>query len=159
MVAEKIKKKRTSHFPGWLTIFRIALGLVLFWKGISFIKDIDILASKVYSTRIGLFDKHLEIVSFIIAYLNLLGGLFIAVGLFTRWASVVQIPILLGAVFLVNLKGGINFSNGELVLSVLVLILLFVFAKKGSGLISADEFFRNYTYAGMESGHTKKLFH
>lgn len=156
--ADKKDEEEAKHYPKWLTIFRIALGLVLFWKGISFIKDTGALGSRILNTGIGIFDNNLQSVSLVIAFINLLGGFFIVVGLFTRWASMILIPILIGAVFLVNLEGGISLTNFELVLSVIVLILLIVFAKKGSGVLSADEYFRSYTHAGAESGHTRKLF-
>lgn len=155
--ADKKDERESRNYPKWLTIFRIALGLILFWKGISFIKDTGLLGSRILNTGIGIFDNNLQTVAFVIAFINLLGGFFIAVGLFTRWACIVLIPILAGAVFLVNLEGGISITNSELVLSVIVLILLIIFTKKGSGILSADEFFRSYTHAGPESGHTRKL--
>jgi len=46
----------------------------------------------------------------------------------------------------------------ELALSIITLILLIVFAIKGSGTLSADEFFRTYYKAGTEDGNTKRFF-
>ena len=152
-----IKKNASANQPKWLTIFRIALGLILFWKGISFLRDSSQLKAMMQSTGIGLFDNNAQTFSFIITYINLLGGLLIVVGLFTRWAALVQIPILIGAVIFVNSKAGLSISNYELILSVIVLLLLIIFVIKGSGFISADEYFRNYYKAGYESGHTKKF--
>jgi len=157
MKLEKALEKNESAQPKWLSILRIALGLVLFWKGISFIYDSSNLQALVKGTGINMLDKNAEVVAFLITYINLLGGLLIAAGLFTRWASIIQIPILIGAVFLVNIREGIDADNIELVLSGIVLVLLIVFAIKGSGAISADEYFRNYYKAGYESGHTKEL--
>ena len=34
-----LTEKTSSTQPRWLTIVRIALGLILFWKGITFIRD------------------------------------------------------------------------------------------------------------------------
>ena len=150
-------EKKDATQPKWLTLFRVALGIILFWKGISFIQDSSRLEAMVQSTGINMFGENARTVSFLISYINLLGGFFIAVGLFTRWVSLVQIPILIGAIVFVNLKAGMNLSNQELILSVLVLILLIVFVIKGSGVISADEYFRNYYKAGYEPGHTKKF--
>ena len=83
--------------------------------------------------------------------------MFIGVGLFTKTSSIFQIPILIGAVFFVNSRHGLNQTNSELILSVIVLILLIIFAIKGSGVISADEYFRSYYKAGSEEGNTKKF--
>src|SRR5258705_8597509 len=157
MKLERAFEKNESRQPKWLTIFRVALGLILFWKGISFIHDSLSLQAMVKIAGISMFDKNEGVVAFIITYFNLLGGLLIAAGLFTRWASILQIPILIGAVFFVNARAGMNEDNYELILSGIVLILLVVFVIKGSGVISADEYFRHYYKAGYESGHTKQL--
>ena len=153
-----ITEKTSITQPRWLTILRIVLGFILFWKGITFIRDSSDLSSILQRMSIGVVNKNSEWIAFLITYINLLGGLFIAVGLFTKTSCVIQIPILIGAVFFVNTKGGLNQSSSELILSVIVLILLILFAVKGSGVISADEYFRSYYKAGSEEGNTKKFF-
>ena len=142
-------------FPKWLTIFRVALGLILFAKGISFFHDSTSLETMMHRKGWDMFDNNAETFSFIITYVNLLGGLFIATGLFTRWVALVQIPILIGAVIF---NMGASFSGQELFLSIISLLLSVIFVIKGSGAISADEFFRSYTFAGQEGGHTKRFF-
>lgn len=153
-----ITEDASASQPRWLTILRIALGLILFWKGISFIRDASDLQQMLQRMSIGVVDKNTEWIAFMITYLNLLGGLFIVVGLFTKTSCVVQIPILIGAVFFVNTSEGLNQSTTELILSAVVLVLLIVFAIIGSGAISADEYFRSYYKAGSVDGSTKKLF-
>lgn len=111
----------------------------------------------IHRTGVGVFDHNSALLAFVITYINLLGGLFIAVGLFTRTSSIVQISIMVGAVFLVNMKSAEN-SGFELVLSIIVLVLLVIFAVKGSSALSADEYFRSYYKAGSEEGNTKKFF-
>ncbi|MFT3908743.1 MAG: DoxX family protein [Ferruginibacter sp.] len=151
------QKNHSNTFPGWLTLARVLLGLVLIAKGISFFHDSSTLETMIHKRGWGIFESNAQTTAVIITYANLLGGVFIATGLFTRWAALVQIPLLLGAVLL-NIQEDISLSNTELILSVITLVLLFVFVVKGSGAISADEFFRNYTFAGQERGHTKKFF-
>lgn len=157
MTLEKSLQEDESGQPKWLSIFRIILGLILFWKGISFIYDSSNLQAMVKGTGIGIFDRNAGVIAFLITYINLLGGLLIIAGLFTRWAAGFQIPILISAVFFGYAKEGMGVSSAELLLSAVVLVLLVVFLLKGSGVISADEYFRNYYKAGYESGHTKKL--
>jgi putative oxidoreductase len=158
MLANLLKEKASSQaFPAWLTFFRIILGLILVAKGISFLYDSTSLETMVHNNGWDMFNSNAQTMAAIITYANLLGGVFIATGFITRWASVVQIPILIGAV-IYNMQEGISFSNPELLLSGITLILLIVFVVKGSGPISADEFFRSYTFAGQEKGHTKKFF-
>lgn len=149
--------EKTNEQPRWLTILRIALGLILIYKGVSFIRDTAILKSMIQQTGVEAFSRNSDILVFVITFFNLLGGLFIAVGLFTRTSSIVQIPILITAAFFVNIKA-IGDGTFELILSIVVLLLLVLFAIKGSGVLSADEYFRSYYKAGQEDGNTKRFF-
>lgn len=157
MKTEIIREEDTRLYPRGLTLFRIALGLILIIKGIDFYHDSTGLETMMHHRKWEVFDTNAQTISFIITYANLLGGVFIATGLFTRWISMVQIPILIGAVIF-NIDNGISFSNIELLVSLFSLILCVVFVVKGSGAISADEFFRSYFLAGGEKGHTRKFF-
>jgi len=148
-----ITEKTSVSQPRWLTIVRIALGLILFWKGINFMRDSSDLHLMLQRMSIGVVDKNSVWIEFLITYINLLGGLFIIVGLFTKTSSIILIPILISVVFLVNTRHGLNQSTFELVLSAIVLILLILFSIKGSGVLSADEYFRSYY-----RGNMKKLF-
>lgn len=143
-----IKKKtsssdssRTISQPAWLTLVRVALGAVLIWKGVLFIRDTTALESLIRQTGIGTFTSSDSMLALIVTFLTLLCGFFITVGLFTRIASIIQIPILLVAVLFVNIKH-IDRDAFQLILSVVVLLLLIFFAIKGSGFLSADEYFR-----------------
>lgn len=150
-VTEKTKIK-----PLWFSILRIFLGLYLLWKGIVFIRDTALLEQLIQRTGVGAFSNNASTLSFMVAYLSLLCGLFIATGLWTKFFSVIQIPILIVAVFFVNLNR-IDSGAIELVMSVITLGLLIFFAFKGSGSLSADEFFRSYYKAGSEDGQTKRF--
>jgi len=122
-----------------------------------FLRDTATLKSLIEQTGIETFSQSAATLALIVSILSLLCGLFIAVGLFTRVSSIVQIPILIVAIFFVNLKSTAE-NAFELVLSIIVLILLILFAIKGSGALSADEYFRTYYKAGSEEGNTKNLF-
>lgn len=148
---------RTKFQPLWITILRMILGFILAWKGLVFIRDTTLLEVLIGRTGIGVFSRNTNILSFIVSYLSLLCGLFIGSGLWTRAFSIVQIPVLIIAVFFVNLNN-VDTSQFELILSIITLILLVLFAIKGSGTISADEFFRTYYKAGTEDGQTKRFF-
>lgn len=130
-----------STQPAWLTILRILLGLILTLKAYVFIKDTATAKMLIEYTGIGVFSRNSEILALVITYLGLLCGLFILLGLYTRIASLVQIPVLVVAVFFVNIKK-LDDSIFELLLSVLTLGLLILFSIKGSGRFSLDEYFR-----------------
>lgn len=123
-------------------ILRIVLGLILIIKGIFFIKDTTELNTMIQETGIGFFSQNAEILAFVISVISILTGTFIVIGLFTRLSSIIQIPIIIVAVFFVNIRN-IDYGVGELILSLFVLILLITFAVKGSGLISADQYFKS----------------
>jgi uncharacterized membrane protein YphA (DoxX/SURF4 family) len=133
-------KPRVSQ-PIWLTILRIVLGIILIWKGINFIRDISILTSMIEQTGIGIFSRSSRVIAAVVSILSLLCGVFITVGLFTRISSVVMIPIIFVAIVFVNIKN-IERNTFELILTIIVLVLLILFAIKGSGPLSADEYFR-----------------
>ena len=154
----KILKKSSNNQPKWLTLIRIVLGFILFWKGIEFIQDSSRLESMLQNSGFHVLNGNIKALTFIIPYINLLGGLFIVAGLFTRWTALIQIPIILGAVVFANVQGGMSISNKELILSIVTLLLLVIFVIKGSGFLSADEFFKTYYKAGTESGYTQNFF-
>jgi putative oxidoreductase len=157
MIESPVTPQTNIKQPAWFSLLRMLLGIILFWKGIVFIRDTELLKLLVQRTGLGVFSQNSEVITFIVAYLTLLCGLFIFCGLFTRACSIIQIPIVLVAIFFVNIQR-VDQSTFELVLSIIVLILLILFAIKGSGTISADEFFRTYYKAGTEEGNTDRFF-
>ena len=78
----------------------------------------------------------------LISWANFMGGFLIIIGLFTRFLALIQIPILIGAVFFINThKEKIGLGN-ELVLAIITLLLLILFLIEGSGPISLDNYFK-----------------
>ncbi len=149
--------ENTTIQPWYFTLLRILLGFILIWKGIVFIRDITRLQTLIEQTGVGAFSSNANLLSLIISYLTLLCGIFIGCGLFTRTSSLVQIPIMLVAIIFVNVRMA-EPRYFELALSIVTLVLLVIFSIKGSGQLSADEFFRSYYKAGTETGHTDRLF-
>lgn len=157
-LATDSKSSYQAYKPKWLTLLRVVLGIIILLKGISFFQDSAKLTAMLQTPGFDILNKNVTAIAFFITYFNLLGGVFLIVGLFTRWIAILQIPLIIGAIIFVNMADGIQFSNPELGLSILALVLLIVFLIKGSGTISADEFFRTYTNAGHRTGYTKKFF-
>ena len=134
----QLNKWSTTHHPRWLVILRVALGLSLILKGISFISNSVALQTLLEASGLPSY----EWLATTIAWTHLLGGTLMVIGLFTRWVALVQIPILLGAIIFVNAKRGVFAGESELVLSVMILMLLVLFFAKGGGPLSFDDFFR-----------------
>lgn len=141
MTETNIPEKQVPSQPTWLTVLRIALGIILTWKGINFIQDITALELMIQQTGMGVFSNNSRALALVVSILNILCGVFITLGLFTRAASIVQIPIVIVAVIFVNMKN-IEPRGFELILSIISLVLLILFTIKGSGRLSADEYFR-----------------
>lgn len=76
----------------------------------------------------------------IVIFVHFVGGIFIAIGLYTRLADIIQIPMIVGALLLVNDPARMVISGGkiDLILSIVVLVLLVVFLVFGSGKMSID---------------------
>lgn len=101
-------------------------------------------------TGVGVFSQSSGAIASVVSILSLLCGFFITVGLFTRICSIVQIPILIVALIFVNVKN-IERNSFELILTIIVLVLLILFAVKGSGSLSADEYFRRGAARGRNT--------
>lgn len=131
-----LNKWANAHTYFTLDLLRIALGVFLFFKGITFITNIQYLVdliSPIDKIGGGMFLIHY------IAPAHMIGGIMIVFGLLTRWAIIAQLPILIGAV-IVNFMGELHAQN--LIIAFLTLSLCVFFLFYGSGKHSADYFFK-----------------
>lgn len=134
-VIERIEHWGDAHHPRWLDLLRIVLGVVIFLKGVTFLADTESLRRLIEQTPVQIYTWG---VVHYIAFAHLVGGILIAIGLLTRVAVGFQLPVLIGAVFFVNITRGLSFLNSELWISLVVLVLLLVFFVIGSGPYSLD---------------------
>mgnify|MGYP001025612606 CR=1 FL=1 len=133
-----VEKWGDAHHPKWLDIIRVVLGIFLVFKGIDFINHMDRLTDLMGRSRF-LGSLSLGLLAHYIVFAHLVGGALIGAWLLTRLACLVQIPILIGAVFFINSSAGILAPYDVLWLSVIVLLLLVFFLITGSGPLSVDE--------------------
>lgn len=139
---DKIQDWGDRHHPKWLDIFRIALGLVLIWKGVEFLFNLDVLADFLRET--GLTDQigtsvFLTLLTYGIIGLHIVGGICIALGTSTRLYCLLNLPILIGALFLVNLRNNIFKPYSGFWLSLFVLLAIICFFVEGNGYWSIEE--------------------
>jgi uncharacterized membrane protein YphA (DoxX/SURF4 family) len=123
-----------KHHPKWLDFVRIALGIFLCYKAVHFLTNMSILHD-LMALKLSFGSFAIVLMGHYIVFAHLVGGICLILGVLTRFACLIQIPILLGAVLF------INFSNmwrpyGEIILSVLVLLLLIYFLIIGNGPLS-----------------------
>ena len=142
-IVRQIEKWSSTHNPKWLVFIRVVLGLCLFIKGVSFLNNISYLQQLLERSGISMVDNNFWIAP-IITWIHILGGALIIVGLFTRMAIVAQIPIVAGAIVLINSKNGIFAGQSDLIFSIVVLLLLLFFFVEGGGQISMDNYVKRH---------------
>lgn len=136
-VISNVESWGNSHRPGFLDLFRIALGIFITYKGLQFITHMD----ELENTTAGITSWFAgAVLAHYIVFAHILGGPLIIAGLFTRVMCLVQLPILIGAVVYVNApRGQLSLGNYmELWLSLIVLTGLIVFIIFGAGKYSLD---------------------
>lgn len=127
----QLNKWANAHTNVAFDVWRIVLGLFLIFKGLQFSFQTNYLGDIISSSSLGtgLFLEHY------IAMAHIAGGLLVAMGLITRWALLIQLPIFIGAV-VVNFTGAMHASDFLQASAVLISSLFFIYY--GSGRHSAD---------------------
>ena len=123
------------HHPRYLDILRIALGVFLCFKGVEFARNSTLL-NEVISRQVPFNTLLLLILGHYVIFAHIMGGFLLAVGLLTRFACLIQIPILIGAIIFVNFDLTNHFT--DLLISLVILGLLIYFLIIGSGPWSLD---------------------
>lgn len=117
-----------------LGLIRLYLGIGLFFRGVVFLNDVDAFFALTSDTSV--FSSMLA--AYYVGMAHLAGGLLLAAGAFTRFAALIQLPILLTATFVVHMPESLLMANQSFAFSALVLALLVVFSVWGGGRWSLD---------------------
>jgi uncharacterized membrane protein YphA (DoxX/SURF4 family) len=143
-ILEKIERWGETHHPWWVDVFRGALGVILIIKGIHILSSAMTILSNVENHDI-IYASFILIHFIAIAHIS--GGVLIALGLMTRFAIMIQFPIILCALIIVNFPGKLNFAETENELILLVLLLIFFILVEGSGKHSIDRYMKKHPEA------------
>jgi uncharacterized membrane protein YphA (DoxX/SURF4 family) len=76
----------------------------------------------------------------LIVFAHLLGGVLLTLGVLTRFASLINIPILVGAIIFGGSASGLWTPFAEVLLAIVVLLLLCYFLVAGNGRWSFDKY-------------------
>lgn len=150
-IISKIEDWGNGHKPGVIIdVLRIALGLFITYKGATFVSNIESLQMSIEGVNMlytGVAISHYVI------FAHLLCGPLLAFGLLTRIMSLVQIPVLAGAVFFVNAPKGFMSvgSHMELEISIICLVGLLAMMIFGGGRYSIDELRRRERAAEQQA--------
>lgn len=131
-----LNKWANAHTYLPLDLLRVALGVFLFIKGISFMSD-SMMLTELFKPMQNMAGG--MIVVHYVAPAHFIGGMLIAFGLLTRWAIIGQLPILIGAI-LINFVGEMN--SGNLMLALITFVVCIFFLIYGSGKHSLDYYFK-----------------
>lgn len=122
----------------WLDCIRIYLGLGLFVRGLLLMTNTsaahvtELVEASGQSWLIAAGLLHYVVMA------HLVGGVILTVGFLTRLAALVQVPVLLGAVFLVHRHDGLFAGDQSLEFAALVLFMLVMLVFSGAGRFSVD---------------------
>jgi putative oxidoreductase len=138
----KVWRWGDRHHPGTLDIVRLGLGILSVLKGFMFLENRTYI-KWILSTQdlVDLSPEALTVVIFIVCFIHMTGGVLIGVGLYTRCAAAIQIPIVLAALTFNQIYR--SAINSELGLSLSACLLLILFVIIGSGPFSVDRYIRN----------------
>ena len=134
---QKIQNWGDHHHPQWLDYFRMALGVTLIWKGILFATNLHAFTLLMQDSALGM-ALSISLLAHVIIALHIIGGLLIALGTNTRLFCLLNLPILLTAVFFINLPEHIFRPYSEFWISCIVLIGLVCFLIEGDGKLSIE---------------------
>jgi putative oxidoreductase len=142
-MVHKIEHWGDSHHPKALDLIRIALGVFLFLKGLAFMENTAYLSDLIENQDIVRFSPGILItLIYYVTFAHLVGGTLIVLGVLTRFACIIQIPIVLAAIFLTSL-----FSepvNNLVWLSIIALVFLALFTVIGSGPWSLEKYLASW---------------
>src|SRR5829696_8384640 len=136
---QRIEHWGDAHHPKYLDLIRIALGIFLCFKGVEFANN-SILLNELIGRQVPFSSLLLLLLGHYIIFAHLMGGFLLALGLLTRFACLIQVPILLGAIIFVNASPVMMQPFSELIISIVVLLLLIYFLIVGNGPWSFDWF-------------------
>jgi uncharacterized membrane protein YphA (DoxX/SURF4 family) len=136
-LVQRVEHWGDAHHPQWLDIVRILLGAFLCYKGADFLMNMGVMLGLI-GNRMSFGSFTVMLMSNYVAFAQILGGILLILGVLTRFACLIQIPILLGAVFFINTSLYRPFS--EMLLAIVVLLLLIVFLVVGNGPIQLLKF-------------------
>lgn len=132
-----------SHHEMGLDLLRIYLGAALAVRGGLLLVYGDTLTQQLAPDfNLGAFDQAAVTYA---AIAHVVGGVLLAVGLLTRLSALIQIPVLIAAVFFVHLREGLLSPGQSLEVAALVLFFLVLFFAFGSGPLSVDRWLKRQT--------------
>jgi putative oxidoreductase len=142
-LVHKIEKWGDNHHPMVFDLIRIALGVFLLLKGLAFMENSAYLKDMIESQNVVAISSGLLMtIVYYVTFAHLVGGALIAMGILTRFSCIIQIPILVAAIFLTDFFQ--SPINNLVWPSITALALLVLFMIIGSGPLSLDRYLEKW---------------
>ena len=128
-----------NNFSEWtLTLLRVVLGVIFAYHGYLklFVKG-GLPGTAAFFAQAGIPLANYSAV--VVAFAEFFGGLFLILGVLTRWTTLVLTFQMLVALFKVHLKNGLLVSNGGYEFVLLILAALVVLLVNGAGSLSVGK--------------------
>ena len=132
-IFNKIVEWFNSNHDLAYSLIRIILGVALFVRGLLLLSDPAAISELAGPYKLYWWYSY-------IAIIHIVAGFLLTFGLLTRIAALLQIPILVGAVFFIHMRQGLVAEGQSLELAALVLALLIVYFLFGSSSLSLDNY-------------------
>ena len=137
---ETYEKSSLKSGDAVFAVIRCMLGIILLWKAVDFFMHRELLLDIISDAGVLWFAPVLWAHYVILAHF--FGGFCLLVGVATRFSCIIQLPILLGAVFYVHLPRLLQMdvlsSLDEMNLAIFTLVLLLFYSIRGAGVYSMD---------------------
>ena len=125
------------HYKAWMDVVRMLFGLMLHLKGLYFIFRTSWLLQLAPDSNSAQAEV---IVVYLLAFLHIMMGTLIVIGLGTRYASLIMIPAILASVFFSNP----HLNNAlQIAYSVITLGLSIFYSVHGDGRFSVKQYMKN----------------
>ena len=133
----KLEQWSHHHHKAWMDVARMLFGLMLHLKGLYFIFR----TWGVFQSAPGSSNGQEEIiVVYVLAFLHIMMGTLIVIGVGTRYASLIMIPVIIASVFFSNQ----HLNNAlQIVYSVITLGLSIFYFMHGDGRFSVKQYMKN----------------
>ena len=142
-MVHKIEQWGDMHHPKLLDLMRVALGIFLLLKGLAFMDNTAYLQNLIEKQNVVIFSSGVLMgLVYYVTFAHLVGGVMIALGTLTRFACIIQIPIVFAAVFLTGIFE--EPINAMLWPSIIALAMLCLFTIIGSGPWSLDKYLASW---------------
>lgn len=130
------------HHPAVLDCLRILLGIFLLLKGIAFMQSATYLRDLlIEQNRVSFSSAQLSFIIHYVTFIHMVGGLLITLGILTRLSCLLQLPVLIAALFMLDIfKSPVN---SDLWLTIITGFLLVLFLIIGSGPLSLDRLLKD----------------